>query len=131
MKLLEQSEFQEPENSGDLGEALIIHRHKDSADPGRSLVVFVHGLGGKRYGRKATWGYFPKFLFQDFRDLDIGLYEYRTLLRRWKFWESIPIGNEAEDFANLLREADSYENIVLMGLSIGGAVVYGSHMLSR
>src|SRR6516165_3965099 len=82
MQALVQTEFQEPLEASD--EALIVHQHPDRN--GHQLIVLVHGLGGARYGPKATWGRIPYFLFEDFPQLDVGLYEYRTLFRRWKFW---------------------------------------------
>src|ERR1700730_14939196 len=82
-------------------EALVIHR---KAAGNRYLVVFVHGLGGSRYGEDSTWGFFPKFLFEDLPQLDVGLYEYRTLLGRAKFWKSVSLSDEAEAFADIIRD---------------------------
>jgi pimeloyl-ACP methyl ester carboxylesterase len=116
MQALVQTEFQEPLEASD--EALIVHQHPDRN--GHQLIVLVHGLGGARYGPKATWGRIPYFLFEDFPQLDVGLYEYRTLFRRWKFWRSVPVDAEARSFADLLRECDGYSDILLAGHSLGG-----------
>jgi pimeloyl-ACP methyl ester carboxylesterase len=116
MEFLAQSVFQEPSQSSD--EPLIIH-HRPESDH-RQIIVLVHGLGGTRYGQKCTWGNIPSFLFEDFPQLDVGLYEYPTLFRRWKFWMSVPLETEAITFANLLRENHEYVDILLAGHSLGG-----------
>jgi pimeloyl-ACP methyl ester carboxylesterase len=72
-----------------------------------------------RYGPKATWGRIPYFLFEDFPELDVGLYEYHSLFRRLKFWESVAIEDEATSFADLLRQSN-YPEILLAGHSLGG-----------
>ncbi len=98
-------------------EALTIHQR--SGD-NTSLVIFVHGLGGSRYGQDSTWGMFPQFLFEDTPELDIGLYEYRTLLGRVKFWKSVSLADEAGAFADIIRDLDKYQTIFLIGHSMGG-----------
>jgi hypothetical protein len=122
MEFLVQSVFQEPPQSSD--EALIIH-HRPESDH-RQIIVLVHGLGGTRYGPKCTWGNIPSFLFEDFPQLDVGLYEYRTLFRRWKLWESVALETEARTFANLLRENHDYADILLAGHSLGGLLCMGA-----
>ena len=97
-------------------EALVIHR---KAEDNRYLVVFAHG-GGSRYGEDSTWGFFPKFLFEDLPQLDVGLYEYRTLLGRAKFWKSVSLSDEAEAFADIIRDIGQYQTIFLVGHSMGG-----------
>lgn len=116
MKFFEQSEFSAPDPAKKFGDQpLIVHRHKDQGN--RNLVVFVHGLGGRRYD---TWGCFPQFLFEEFPHVDVGLYEYRTLFRRMAFWKSIELEDEAEIFASDLRDDQIYESIFLIGHSMGG-----------
>ena len=48
-------------------EPLVVH---DGGRKHAHLVVFVHGLGGSRYG---TWGDFPRFVFDDFRDAGVAV----------------------------------------------------------
>lgn len=89
----------------------------------RHLVIFVHGLGGARYGKKSTWGSLPAYLFEDFPQLDVGLYSFRSAARRLKFWRSIPVPREAEVLADVLRtlRADGkYDWFILIGHSLGG-----------
>jgi pimeloyl-ACP methyl ester carboxylesterase len=120
MKTISQTQFAEPEDIGSIREqALVVHRKE--ATKNNQLIIFVHGLGGCRYGRKATWGKFPSFIFEDFPHVDVGLYEYRTLFRRLKVWKSVGLDTEAEVFANLIRdELAVYTSIVLVGHSMGG-----------
>jgi hypothetical protein len=96
MEIFVQNSYAEPDDPQLIkNEALVIHR---KAEGNRYLVVFVHGLGGSRYGEDSTWGFFPKFLFEDLPQLDVGLYEYRTLLGRAKFWKSVSLSDEAGQF---------------------------------
>lgn len=119
MKELNQSTFRQPDDAADLmQEALVVHRHPQGPRA-RALLILVHGLGGNRYGKRTTWGKIPEFLFEDFPYLDLGMYEYRTLFRRFKLFESISLEEEARVFAGILREAD-YETILLAGHSMGG-----------
>jgi pimeloyl-ACP methyl ester carboxylesterase len=111
-------------------EPLVIHRHGDK--PCQTLIIFLHGLGGKRYatwtrkGMKPAESSFPKFLHQDFDKLDIGLYAYRTLWGRLRFWKSIPLEQEATVLADRIRDlvrnedASRYRAIILAGHSMGG-----------
>jgi tetratricopeptide (TPR) repeat protein/pimeloyl-ACP methyl ester carboxylesterase len=120
MRRLLQDSFAEPDDPGALGgDPLVIHLRSEPT-PNRLLVVFVHGLGGSRYGRKATWGFFPRFVFEDFPDVDVGLYEYVTLFRRLKFWQSIQLYEEATVFADLIRDVGPYQVLILVGHSMGG-----------
>ena len=81
MKFFDQSQFSVPDSAASFGDqALVIHRRENRGN--RNLVVFVHGLGGQRYG---TWGCFPQVIFEEFPHVDVGLYEYRTLFRRLLF----------------------------------------------
>ncbi len=120
MKKLPQSKFLEPEDIGSIQEeALVIHQRKGTNN--NQLIVFVHGLGGSRYGKKATWGKFPAFIFEDLPQLDVGLYKYRTLLGRLKFWKSVDLRVEAQVFADLIRdELSNYMSVILVGHSMGG-----------
>ncbi len=128
MRTLVQNTFVEPDNPGALdGEPLVIHLRSEPT-PNRVLIIFVHGLGGSRYGPRSTWGFFPKFVFQGFSNVDVGLYQYRTLLGRLKFWESIDLSDEARVFADLIRDVildvirdvAPYEIVILVGHSMGG-----------
>src|SRR5207245_4033522 len=82
-------------------------------------VVFVHGLGGERYD---TWGHFPRFLYEDLPGVDVGMYAYRTALKRLRYTKSIALEEEADIFGGELRVLP-YERIVLIGHSLGGVVV--------
>lgn len=121
MEIFFQKKYAEPTDPAVLKrlpeEALTIHKRSDD---NTSLVIFVHGLGGSRYGEDSTWGLFPRFLFEDMPELDIGLYEYRTLLGRAKFWKSVRLSDEAEAFAGIIRDLDKYQTIFLVGHSMGG-----------
>jgi hypothetical protein len=61
-------------------------------------------------------------LYEDFPAADLGLYSYRTRFGRLKFWESIPVEQEAEIFAHNLRDLPGYKNIILIAYSMGGLV---------
>ena len=120
MRRLVQDSFAEPSDPGTLeGEALVIHLRSEPTR-NRALIIFVHGLGGSRYGSGATWGFFPRFVFEDFPDVDVGLYDYVTLFRRFKFWESIHLSREAIVFADLIRDVAPYQVLILVGHSMGG-----------
>ncbi len=58
MQLVTQENYKEPEDPTKYdGVALVVHRRKGSVSP-IGLVIFVHGLTGKRYG---YWHNIPKF----------------------------------------------------------------------
>src|SRR5690348_8235284 len=98
-----QATYSEPISlSGLADERLIIHQRTDPT-ASTHLLIFVHGLGGTRYGKKATWGHFPKLVFEDFPNLDVGMYAYRTLARRWKVWRSIELEDEATTFGDSFK----------------------------
>lgn len=99
-----------------LNEALIVHR-RAGGRPSGTLVVFVHGFAGNRYN---TWGNFPKFLIEDFSDLDVGLYAYRTGLNRLRITRSISLEAEATVLADILRDCTAYSRVILLGHSMGG-----------
>ncbi len=121
VKILDQDEFTDPTDRALLDrlndEPLVIH-HKSKG--GGGLIIFVHGLGGNRYGEQSTWGNFPEFIYEDASQFDVGLYEYRTLLRRVKFWESVSLSDEARVFAGIIRDVADYQTIFLIGHSMGG-----------
>jgi len=80
MKRLTQSEYAEPEHARQpLEEALVIHQCSE-ATKNHKLVIFVHGLGGSRYEAGATWGSFPRYIFEDLPDIDVGMYQYLPML---------------------------------------------------
>ena len=120
MERLVSATFKEPTNAAALDdESLVIHqRTKDSQS--EAIIIFVHGLGGRRYGPKSTWGKFPAYIDEDFEQADVGLYEYQTLFRRLKFWRSRPLEAEANVFADIIRDVPRYRSIILAGHSMGG-----------
>lgn len=104
---------------------LVIHGHGDSS--GRALVIFIHGLGGSRYGTWTARGHhpakesLPKFLYDDISSLDVGLYAYRTLFGRLRWWRSIELSDEARLLADRVRQhATTYGTVLLAGHSMGG-----------
>jgi pimeloyl-ACP methyl ester carboxylesterase len=120
VKVLSQDQFFEPANLDEVADqSIVVHRRSGSS--ATRLIIFVHGLGGSCYGKKSTWGNFPKFIFEEIPDLDVGLYQYETLWRRLKFGAQVPLDREANIFAGSLRdELASYRDIVLVGHSMGG-----------
>jgi pimeloyl-ACP methyl ester carboxylesterase len=120
MKVIQQESFAPPvplESVAD--ESLVLHKHA-SRECSR-LAVLIHGLGGSRYG--GTWGKLPAILFADEIGIDVGLYEYRTSIRRLQFWKSVPLEAEARVLTDAIRElGDLYEHIVLAGHSMGGVL---------
>jgi len=121
MQRIEQLSFQAlPATSQSAEESLLVHAHRSRTN--EKLLIFVHGLGGDRY---RTWGEFPRLVFDNFPAIDIGLYSYRTLLRRWKVWKSISINREAELFGDQIRdELGAYSNIIFLNHSLGGILCY-------
>lgn len=122
MKIIVQSSYSEPEGFSDLlDEALVIHRKESEAGTKRDLAIFVHGLGGTRYGNKSTWGKFPRFIYEDHPRFDVGMYSYRTLFRRFKIWRSVLLEDEAQVLGDLLEILrNEYRSFVLFGHSMGG-----------
>lgn len=121
MRRLDQETYSEPEAAETLSEEpLVLHHHPGDAD-NATLIVFVHGLGGKRYGKRTTWGQFPRLLFDDFPTADIGMYQYRSAADRLFSSKSVRLQAEADVFADLVRdELSGYRTIVLIGHSMGG-----------
>ena len=117
MKIISQDQFSEPAHLDEVADqSIVVHRRNGGS--AMRIVIFVHGLGGSPYG---TWGNFPKFIFEDVSDLDVGLYQYETLWRRLKFGAQVPLDREADVFAGVLRdELKSYRDIILVGHSMGG-----------
>lgn len=126
MRTVVQKTFADPDwaNEAD-DEPLVIHK-RTSETKNERLAIFVHGLGGSRYGANPTWGNFPKFLYEDLPDVDVGLFWYRTALGRLKFWKSIDIESQVEILAVLTRELPGYKSIVLIGHSMGGIIPKGT-----
>jgi HAD superfamily phosphoserine phosphatase-like hydrolase len=125
MQSVIQDSFTELVPDPGLDEPLVMHQHNAGVE-GKAAVIFVHGLGGSRYGRKATWGKFPGFLFEDLTDVDVGMYRYRTLIQRLRFTRSLELEDEARVFADVLRDLNVYTNIVLVGHSMGGLLCKGA-----
>ena len=121
MKRLIQSEFSQPQDGLALAEEPLVIHQRSMPTANDKLLVFVHGLGGQRYGEKTTWGRFPELLFADLPDVDIGLYQYRTGAGRFLSAKSVSIDGEARVFADLIRDGLSgYKSIMLVGHSMGG-----------
>jgi pimeloyl-ACP methyl ester carboxylesterase len=121
MQRLAASKFAEPQHADALSEEpLVIHQRLESTTNNK-LVIFVHGLGGSRYGEKSTWGNFPRLIFEDIPQVDIGMYQYRTAAGRFFSTKSVSLHDESRVFADLLRDTLSgYSTIVLIGHSMGG-----------
>jgi pimeloyl-ACP methyl ester carboxylesterase len=126
MRTVVQGEFAPPNwaNEAD-DEPLVIHQ-RTSKTRNKRLVIFVHGLNGSRYGKDPTGGNFPKFLYEDLPDVDVGLYSYRTGIGRLRFSKSVPIKAEAQILADRIRELRTYKSIVLIGHSLGGVLSEGA-----
>src|ERR1700709_1524187 len=90
MKTISQGQFSTPVDLDEVAEEAIVVHHHDGV-PATRIVVFVHGLGGSRYGAKSTWGNFPKFIFEDIPDLDVGLYQYDSLFKQFGFRSQIEL----------------------------------------
>ena len=113
--------FADPPNAESLvDQALVVHQRTDPSSNDK-LLIFVHGLGGSRYGTTSTWGNFPRYIFEDVPELDVGLYQYRTAISRWRITQSVSLQDEARVFADIVRDQLlQYNNIVLIGHSMGG-----------
>jgi pimeloyl-ACP methyl ester carboxylesterase len=121
MQRVTKTDFSEPAAAELLHEEPLVVHQRTEPTASKNLALFVHGLGGRRYGKKSTWGNFPTFIFQDFPELDIGMYQYRTLAGRFVFSKSVSLEDEARVIADVVRDQlASYTNIVLLGHSMGG-----------
>ncbi|MGQ4376277.1 esterase/lipase family protein [Streptomyces sp. SAS_267] len=93
---------------------LIVHSRDPEKCP--NLVIFAHGLNGQRY---KTWGDFPRFLYEDRPDIDVGLYSYATGWQRWPKLDSTTLEVHARELADTIRDSH-YRSVVLVGHSMGG-----------
>ena len=121
MQRLTATLFAEPTNADSLlDEPLVVHQRTEPTTNNK-LVIFVHGLGGSRYGKSSTWGNFPRFMFEDIPGIDVGMYQYTTATGRLSFTKSVSLPDESRVFADLLRDQlAAYTTIVLVGHSMGG-----------
>jgi pimeloyl-ACP methyl ester carboxylesterase len=95
--------------------------HTHNGRRSRHLVVFVHGFMGNGY---ETWKAFPAFLFDGY-SLDVALFDYPTFVPR--IVKRVRIGFCIEMLADRIRELEnSYDEIYLIGHSLGGIVVEGA-----
>jgi len=121
MKRLTAPAYAEPENPESLHEEPLVVHQRAEPSANNKMVLFVHGLGGSRYGRTSTWGNFPRHLFEDIPAIDVGMLQYRTLTGRFGFSKSVSLEQEARVFADVLRDQlSAYQSIVLIGHSMGG-----------
>jgi pimeloyl-ACP methyl ester carboxylesterase len=102
-----------------LNESLVVH-----GKGGSVLTILIHGLGGDRYKTWAPEEAAPyerglaRFLYEDFPD--VGLYSYRTLMRRFGLGRSIELDAEAQVLADYLRDLPgNYKAVFLAGHSMG------------
>jgi pimeloyl-ACP methyl ester carboxylesterase len=101
--------------AGDRDQPLLIHtRLPEGANS--TLILLVHGWGGERYN---TWGDLPRYLFEEFTDADIGLFDYLSGWRRLSGRGSTRIAATVRELADLIRET-AHENVLLLGHSMGG-----------
>jgi len=118
MKVIKGPELTEPADAAQFtDESLFLHRRRDG-QTGQALVIFIHGLGGSRYG---TWQNFPAYLYQDCPGVDVGLYAYRTAWRRLRPGKSIDLDDEGVVLAGILRDSTAgYRKVILVAHSMGG-----------
>jgi pimeloyl-ACP methyl ester carboxylesterase len=116
MHKLPQTSFTEPDNKHEYdNEPIVIHTR--SRRIAKSLVLFVHGLTGHRYG---YWGNIPRFVLEDLPTADVGLYFYRTAWKRFGLFKSIDLEEEATVLANALQRLPLYKAVTIVGHSMGG-----------
>lgn len=101
-----------------LDDPVVVHRRAGAHND--LLVLFVHGLGGSRYGSRPTWGSFPSFVFEDFPAADVGMYGYHSLFTRLRKWYWVELDVEARILADEIRYASQYSQVFLVGHSMGG-----------
>jgi pimeloyl-ACP methyl ester carboxylesterase len=100
------------------GSSLNVHMHRGK--PQGLLVIFVHGMWGRGYG---SWGEFPSLVFDD-PDLhaDVAVFDYRSaaghgsgiIKRRYPPQAAVQLVQEIEE--------SGYDDVVLIGHSLGGAI---------
>ncbi len=115
MKLIIQGKFDPPSDRDLLVDPLYVHARAKNANT--SLVLFIHGLNGKRYD---TWGRLPGLIFKDHQNIDVGMYGYRTGLQRLFRRRSPSLEEEGEVVCDILRDLEQYKNLFLIGHSMGG-----------
>jgi pimeloyl-ACP methyl ester carboxylesterase len=99
----------------------------------RACLVFVHGYGGRAV---ATWGDFPDMAMEhpDYSDVDLVFLGYESRSRSAPFsvgviFEAVThLAEKSRDFISKVGGPDrpaafSYEEIILVGHSLGGAIV--------
>jgi tetratricopeptide (TPR) repeat protein len=62
----------------------------------------------------------PRFLYEDFPSVDLGLYDYISGPRRVRFTKSISFDEQAQHLAGTIRELDRYSRVMMLGHSLGG-----------
>ena len=67
-------------------------------------------------------GALPGNMFQSFPHADFGFYGYNNGFRRWNFFKSISLEEEAQVLVDTLRDSP-YQTIALMGHSLGGVLI--------
>lgn len=83
-----------------------------------TVTIFVHGWGGSR---QKTWGNFPRFIFEEFTDVDVALFDYVSGLRRIRRSGSVGLAMTTRELADLIREIE-HEKVILIGHSLGGII---------
>lgn len=119
MKRIETAKFSVPKDYKSLdSEPLVLHaKPRSSAE---TLIILVHGLTGHRY---EYWGNLPQFLLEDIPGIDLGLYQYRTALRRFGWFKSIDIESEGRVLSGHLCRLRRYKSIAIISHSMGGLLI--------